>query len=173
MIFWEFAKPGKYDLIIPFPWWHDQHPLKNIADAMKCVFQEAKCHAHIEDEVVADLFEWDKTVAYEEEAQNVGSIVRANEGEVQLETLPKPYRQYKEPFEATKVEMLEPRRTFDHAINLKERIEPQWGPICPMSAHVLNELDKDIKKMLAHGKIGDTKSPYGAPMRFVPKRDGN
>jgi len=42
-----------------------------------------------------------------------------------------------------------------------------------MSAHVLNEVDKDIKKMLAHGKIGDSKSPYGAPMRFVPKPDGN
>ena len=32
-------------------------------------FEEAKCHPHIEDEAVADMFAWDETVAYDEEAQ--------------------------------------------------------------------------------------------------------
>ena len=99
MISGEIANAGRYDLIIPFGWWYDEHPLKNIADPRKGALEEAKCHAHIEDEAVADMFEWDETVAYDEEAQYLGSIEREEEGGVQLETLPKPYWPYKELFE--------------------------------------------------------------------------
>ena len=66
------------------------------------------------------MFEWDETVAYDEEAQYIGRIEREEEGGGQLETLPKPYWQYKELFEERKAKMLAPRRTFDYAINLKE-----------------------------------------------------
>jgi len=119
------------------------------------------------------MFEWDETVAYDEEAQYVGPIEREEEGGVQLEKLPKPYWKYKELFEEKKAKMLAPRRTFDHAINLKEGAEPRWGPIYPMSAHPLSQLDKYLKKMMAEGKIADSESPYGAPILFVPKPDGS
>jgi len=56
MISCEIANAGRYDLIIPCGWWHDQHPLKNISDVQKCVLEMAKCHCHIEDEALADLF---------------------------------------------------------------------------------------------------------------------
>jgi len=102
MISCEIAKAGRYDLIIPFGCWHNEHPLKNLADPRKWAFEEAKCHAHVEDEAVADMFEWDETVAYDEEAQYVGRIERGKERGVQLETLPKPYWQYKELFEEKK-----------------------------------------------------------------------
>jgi len=75
------------------------------------------------------MFEWDETVAYDEEAQYVGRIEREEEGGVQLETLPKPYWQYKELFEEKEAKMLAPRKTFDHAISLKEWAEPPWGLI--------------------------------------------
>jgi len=65
------------------------------------------------------MFEWDATVAYDEEGQFVGRIEQKNEGAVQLQTLPKPYWQYKELSEEKKAKILAPRRTFDHAINLK------------------------------------------------------
>jgi len=65
----------------------------------------------------------------------------AEEG-VRMDTMPKPYWQYKELFEEKKAKMLAPRRTFDHAINLMEAAKPAWGPIYPMSAHQLTELDK-------------------------------
>jgi len=142
MISCEIADAGRYDLVIPLRWWHDEHPLKNIADPSKWDFEEAKCHANIEDEAVADLFEWDETVAYDEEAQYIERIEREEEGGVQLETLPKPYWQYKELFEKKKAKMLALRRTFDNAMNLKEGAKPPWCPIYPMLAHQLNELDK-------------------------------
>jgi len=78
----------------------------------------------MEDEAVADLFEWDETVAYDQEAQYVGRIEQKEEGGVQLETLPKLYWQYKGLFEEKKAAMLAPRTPFDHAINLKEGAEP-------------------------------------------------
>ena len=103
----------------------------------------------------------------------MGRIEREEEGGVQLEALPKPYWHYKELFEENKAKMLAPRRTFDHAINLKEGGEPPWGPMYPMLAHQLEEQDKDIKEMHAEGKIADSESPYGAPILFVPKPDGS
>jgi len=138
----ELANSGRYDLIIPFGWWHDEHPLRNIADPSKWAFEEAKCHADIQDEADADLFEWDETVAYDEEAHYVGRIEPEEEGGVLLQTLPKPYWEYKELFEEKKAKMLAPQRTFDHAINFKDGAEPHWAPIYPMWAHQLNVLDK-------------------------------
>jgi len=169
----EMANKGKHDLIIPFGWWHDEHLLKNIADPSRWVFEEAKCHAHTDHEAVADLFPWDQTVAYDEEAHYVGRIKREEEGGIQLVTLPKPYWQFKDLFEEKKAKRLAPRRTFDHAISLKEGAKRPWGPIYPMSAHQLNELDKYLKKMLAEGKMADSESPYGAPILFVPKPEGS
>jgi len=70
------------------------------------------------------MFEWDETVTYDEEAQYLGWIDREEEGGVHLNTQPKPYWHYKELVEEKKAKMLAPRRTFDHAINLKEEAEP-------------------------------------------------
>jgi len=67
--------------------------------------------------------------------------------------------------------MLALRRTFDHAINFKEGAEAPWGPIYPISAHHLNELDMYLMKMMAEGKIADSESPYSALILFVPKPD--
>ena len=111
-------------------------------------------------------------MAFDEEAQYVGRIGR-EEDDVKLEVLLKPYWPYKELFEEGKAKSLAPRRTFDHAIDLKEGAEPSWGPIYPMSAYQLSQLDKYLKEMLAQGKITDSQSPYGAPILFVPKPDGS
>ena len=54
------------------------------------------------------MFEWDKTVAYDEEGQYVERIGQEEEG-VKLESLPKPYWQYKKLFEEEKAKALAPR----------------------------------------------------------------
>ena len=117
------------------------------------------------------MFEWDETVAIDEEARIIGRIGATKEKEVQLERLPRVYWQYKELFLEEKAEMLALRRTFDHAIDLKEGATPPWGPIYPMSAYQLEELNKYLCKMLAEGKIVHSISPGGAPILFVPKPD--
>jgi len=39
MLTWEIANTGKYDLIIPFGWWHNEHLLENIANPKKWVLK--------------------------------------------------------------------------------------------------------------------------------------
>ena len=111
-------------------------------------------------------------LTYDEEAQYVGRIEQEEEGGVQLETLPKPYWQYKERVKEKKAKMMAARRTCDHAINLMDEAEPPFSLIYQMSAHQVNQLDNYFKKRLAEGKIADSESPYHAPILFVPQPDG-
>ena len=108
MISCKIAKVAKYDLIILFLSWQNQHPLKIIKNPSKWVFHYAKCTPDIGDEAVADLFEGDATMAYDEEVQHIERIRREDEAGVQLEALPRQYWQYKELFEEKKAEMLAP-----------------------------------------------------------------
>jgi len=84
---------------------------------------------HVQDEGIADMFEWDETVALDEEARMIGRIGSTRQEELHLEGLRKPYWQYKELFENEKAEMLAPRRAFHHAIDLKDRATPPSEPI--------------------------------------------
>ena len=89
----EIASAGSYDLIIPFGWWHNEHPLSNIGDQKKWEFTETKCQSHVEDEGVGDMFEWDETVAFDEEAQYVGQYLgrvymRKDKSSISLEGIP-------------------------------------------------------------------------------------
>jgi len=172
MVSCEIADACKYDMIIPFGWWHHEHPIKNIKSLEKWCFEHTKCVEHVQDEGIADMFEWDETVAFDEQARMIGRFGSTRQEEVQLEGLPKLYWQYKELFENEKAEMLAPRRTFDHAIDLKDGATPPRGSIYPMSAYQLEELNIYLDKMLAEGKIVYSKSAAGAPILFVPKSEG-
>ena len=61
-------------MIIPFRWWHQEHPIKNIENASQWGFEHASCINHDEDEEIADVFEWDETVAFDENATTIGRI---------------------------------------------------------------------------------------------------
>jgi len=173
MISYEIANAGRYDFIIPFGWWNDEHPPKNITNPSKWFIEEESAT------LTSKMKRWRiclcgmKLWLTTKKHSTWEGLNGKKRGDVELETRPKPYWQYKELFEEKKAKMLAPRRTFDHAINLKEEAEPGWGPIYPMSAHALNELDKYIKKILAEGKIMERKSPYGPPILFFPQPEGS
>jgi len=131
------------------------------------------CRDHVENEAVKDLFEYDETVVFDPKAQYVGRIGKIEEKDpVELQTLPQEYAQFKHLFRPEASEKMPPRRTFDHAIDLKEGSEPPWGPVYPMSQYQLNTLKTYLDEMLAQGKITHSQSPAGAPILFVPKPDG-
>jgi len=52
----EIAAAGHYDLVIPFGWWYKEHPPSNLEDPENWQFKHDGCHAHVEDEAVADLY---------------------------------------------------------------------------------------------------------------------
>ena len=102
----------------------------------KYCFEHVKRVEHIQDEDIADMFEWNETLAFNEQARMIGRIgsTRQEELEVQLAALPKLYWQHKELFDNENAEMPAPRRTLDHVIDWKDGATPPCWPIYPMSS---------------------------------------
>ena len=46
-----------------------------MGDPKKWEFNDMKCQSHVEHEAVGDMFEWDATVAFDEEAPYVGQYI--------------------------------------------------------------------------------------------------
>jgi len=53
----EVATAGKYALIIPFGWWHKEHPIVYIDKPQNWTFTERCCLGHVEDEGIGGMFE--------------------------------------------------------------------------------------------------------------------
>ena len=67
---------------------------------------------------------------------------------------------------------LPPHCSFDHAIDIVEGKEPPWEPIYALSEKELDVLRTYLADMLTSGKIRPSKSSAGAPILFVPKKEG-
>lgn len=64
------------------------------------------------------------------------------------------------------------RKIHDCEINLKADAKPYFGPLYKMSEKESLKLRKLLDENLAKGFIRPSKSKYGAPILFVPKKDG-
>ena len=67
---------------------------------------------------------------------------------------------------------LPPRREVDHKIEVKPETEPPSKVPYRLSQKELEELKSQLDELLAKGYIRQSKSPYGAPVLFVDKKDG-
>ena len=65
------------------------------------------------------------------------------------------------------------REGHEFKIDLEDEVPPIHRPLYKMSPLELEEAKKQIKSMLEHGFIRPSDSPYGAPILFVPKKDGS
>jgi len=68
---------------------------------------------------------------------------------------------------------LPPRREVDHRIELMPGATPPSRPTYRMSPVELDELKKQLQDLTEHGFIQPSKSPFGAPVLFVKKKDGS
>jgi hypothetical protein len=68
---------------------------------------------------------------------------------------------------------LPPHHTFDHASDLKDRMDLPWGPIYAVSAVELKARHEYLDEMLRTGKIWPRKSLAGAQILFVLKAHRN
>jgi len=87
--------------------------------------------------------------------------------------IPKQYEEFKDIFEKKNADMLPEHRPYDCAIDLHEGMQPPFGPIYNLSQTELVELRKYIDENLAKNFICHSKSPAGAPILFVKKKDGS
>ena len=68
---------------------------------------------------------------------------------------------------------LPPERHVDHAIETIPGSKPPSKPPYRMPPHHLQEMKRQIDELLKAGLIRPSKSPYGAPVLFVKKKDGS
>jgi hypothetical protein len=68
---------------------------------------------------------------------------------------------------------LPPRRDIDHRIELDQSSLPISKGIYRMSPGELDVLKTQLEELLTSGFIQPSKSPYGAPVLFVKKKDGS
>ena len=79
---------------------------------------------------------------------------------------------FKDVFPDDLPKQLPPKRSSDFKIQLKEGSKPVTRAPYRMSSVELAELKKQLDDLIAHGFIVPSKSPYGAPILFVRKKDG-
>ena len=107
-------------------------------------------------------------VGFEDEEIFDGDLVKGSEDS----ELPVCYREFLDVFSAGKADILPEHRKFDCEIELKSpELVPPFRPIYNLSEVDRIELRQYIDEMLAKGFIRPSKSPAGAGVFFVPKKD--
>jgi hypothetical protein len=83
------------------------------------------------------------------------------------------YLGFKDVFEKKNAEILLEHRPYDYAIELQDRAQSPFGPIYNFSQTELAALREYIEVNLSKNFIRHLKSPAGAPILFIKKKNGS
>ena len=97
--------------------------------------------------------------------------VQIGEADLQIPGLPKKYQEYRDVFSTQKTKLLPEHRPYDLAIQIKENKISPLGPIYSLSALELKTLQEFLEENIKMGIICPSKSPCGALVLFVKKKD--
>jgi hypothetical protein len=86
--------------------------------------------------------------------------------------VPMTLHKYADVFSETVFDSLPERRKWDHAIELEREPSPGFRKVYPMTLMEQTEMDAFLEEALATGCIRQSKSPLGAPVFFIKKKDG-
>jgi len=95
------------------------------------------------------------------------------QSEPKLVKLLEKYKDFAGAFEKNKANELPEHCPYDCPIDLEEGQSPPFGPIYGLSESKLQALRDYLTENLAKGFIRHSKSPVGAPILFVKKKDGS
>ena len=88
------------------------------------------------------------------------------------EIVPRQFHKYLMMFEKKDSERMLTRKTWDHAIDLREGFVPKKGKIYLLSRVEREEVQEFVKDQLRKGYIRPSKSPQTSLVFFAPKKDG-
>jgi hypothetical protein len=88
------------------------------------------------------------------------------------ETVPTSLHAYADVFRKTAFDSLPERHKWDHTIELECEPSPGFCKVYPMTLTEQMEMDASLEEALATGHIRQSKSPLGAPVFFIKKKDG-
>src|SRR5260370_6735823 len=83
------------------------------------------------------------------------------------------YHNFRDVFSKEAFDDLQPQKVWDHAIDLSPGTELPCSWTFPLSPAEQKELDNFLQENLANGCICPSKSPMGAPVFFIKKKDGS
>jgi hypothetical protein len=79
--------------------------------------------------------------------------------------VPTTLHEYADVFSETTFDSLPERHKWDHAIELEREPSPGFRKVYPMTLTEQTEMDAFLEEALATGRIRQSKSPLGAPLR--------
>jgi hypothetical protein len=85
--------------------------------------------------------------------------------------VPTTLHEYANVFSETAFDSLPKRCKWDHAIELEREPSPGFQKVYPMTLTEQTEMDAFLEEALATGLIRQSKSPLGAPVFFIKKKD--
>src|SRR5258707_15502575 len=85
----------------------------------------------------------------------------------------KHYKDFADVFSEEAFTHLPPCKVWDHTIELHPDAKLPRGRMFPLSPAEQKELDEFLRENLANGRICPSKSPIGAPVFFVKKKEGS
>src|SRR5258707_1655012 len=87
--------------------------------------------------------------------------------------VPAQYHDFRDVFYQEAFDELQTWKAWDHTIDLTPGTELPCSQTFPLSPAEQKELDDFLQENLANGCIHSSKSPMGAPVLFVKKKDGS
>src|SRR5258707_578582 len=106
-------------------------------------------------------------------SQRLEEEARAQRVHPPKSTIPKCYKDFADIFSEEAFAHLPPHKAWDHTIELHRDAKLPRGRTFPLSPAEQKELDTFLRENLANGRIHLSKSPIGAPMFFVKKKEGS
>ena len=108
----------------------------------------------------------------EEKKKEVKKIERDEDEEILRKLVPKRFWKWKKVFGKRESERMPVRKTWDHAIELKEGFLPKKGKVYLLSREEREEVQAFVEDQLQKGYIRPSKSLQTSPVHFVAKKDG-
>ena len=162
-----------FDVIIGVPWLYEHNPDINwfTGTVLQRLFTQAEQQSMLQDTL--------KKAIVKNDLETYLNLISLELQDIPLYTLkpkatiPSQYDDFSDVFEKAGADTLPEHRSYDIAIDLVPDAKVPWGPIYSLAEPELKALRTYLDENLEKGFIRPSKSPAGAPMLFVKKKDGS
>src|SRR5260221_1661298 len=118
--------------------------------------------------------EWEERIcATLTPSQRLAEEAQAQQVHPPESAIPERYKDFADVFSEEAFAHLPPCKAWDHAIELHPNAKLPRGGMFPLSPAEQKELDTFLRENLANKRIHPSKSPIGAPVFFVKKKEGS
>jgi Reverse transcriptase (RNA-dependent DNA polymerase)/RNase H-like domain found in reverse transcriptase len=164
-----------FELILGMPWLKSVNPDVNWAEG-EWFYRESRTTIRVDSAkkflVQDEVVQAGLVMVRPTDTMRHAGISLASLG-LQEPTLPEEYQDFADVFAENEEDHLPQASSVQHSIKTEEGKPVPYGPIYPLSQLELRTLREYIEDSLQKGWIQESRSPAGAPILFVKKKDGS